>query len=859
MKKRFIGILLTLCMMLTLLPTTAFATEWTTSNTIFDGWYHLRSMNNYLNLTADGAAELRKLSENEAFYVESKGGSQYTLKMKDGRYLGLEDPRKDGARVKAVNSPYTWLIHWEATNFNKEKSDIFSLRPPEATKMVINASGEKNADGTAIIIWTHGALDAPNHAEFRFIPTNISADPTGERWTTYKENGLMGYKDQSGKVVIKAQFDDAEKFSQGMARVYDKAKGVAAYIDTTGKLITPFKYDAAASGHIAYSGLMRVAIDGNDVVNAIMNGDGVYSSETENNKTVIVMKSGKKLKYEPKYGFIDKTGKEVIPLQFDEAYSFQDGRATVLQFQGHQYGFSYSKIGYIDTTGKLVIPYQYGGENLYDGSVLSYKDGLVCFFKHLGKEGLSADGFVKYAPGGIMDKTGKVILPANPDRWYPSRAFGLQWQDGVIVNNYTTEVNAKGVPTKGGGKEWSFTELYDYSGKLIRNLDGYVEAMPLGGGYTLALHQLPTDAPVNIGGSMYIPGYWSVFDRNGKIVVDTVQKNNFALLNSACGYANGYVYFGGEGYKVSETPGSLNPGSLLTAQESIRLSGSDRFETAAEISKNGWALSENVFLANSNSFSGALVGSSLAYLKDAPVLLTDTKSLSSVTAREIERLRAKTVYIIGNKDEVSLEIENALKDKYKVLRISGSDQFNTATKIGEEVKKIKAFDTVALATQNDFPDTLAITPFSAKNTMPILFSGKDKLRDDTREALLAWDIKQVVIAGGTGVISLAVEDELKNMGIGVTRLAGEDRYDTALAIVKHFEKVPYTKITLATGLNYPDALTGAALAAKKGLPLLLIKKDDVDEDVKAYLDAKKLEQVYIFGGEGVIAKNIVGR
>jgi hypothetical protein len=550
MKKRLISILLSFCMVMGLLPTTAFAIGWASDNTIIEGWYHLRAMNNYLNLTVDGKAEIRKLSENEAFYVESKGGSQYTLKMKDGRYLGLEGTRKDGARVKAVNSPYIWLIHWEATNFNREKSDIFSLRPPEALKLVVNASGEKNADGTSIIIWKHDKLDAPNHAEFRFIPTNIAPDPTGEKWTTYKENGLMGYKDQSGKVVIKAQFDDVEKFSQGIARVYNKAKGAAAYIDTTGKLITPFKYDSAASGHIAYDGLMRVAIDGEDVVNAIMNGDGVYSIESVGNSTVVVMKSGKKLKYDPKYGFIDKTGKEVIPLQFDEAYSFQDGRAAVFKFQGWAYGFSYSKIGYIDTTGNLVIPYQYGGENLYDGRTLSYRDGLTCFFKYLGKEGLSPDGWVKYAPGGIMDKDGKVIVPSHPDRYYWSRQFGLRWKDGVIVNCYFMEVNKEGVPTKGGGREWSFTELYDYSGKLIKKLDGYTDAMPIGGGYTLALHQVPYGETIKYLGTEAYVSHWTVFDRNGKIVIDNVQKNNFYLLNSAYGYANGYVYFGGESYKV---------------------------------------------------------------------------------------------------------------------------------------------------------------------------------------------------------------------------------------------------------------------------------------------------------------------
>lgn len=202
---------------------------------------------------------------------------------------------------------------------------------------------------------------------------------------------------------------------------------------------------------------------------------------------------------------------------------------------------------------------------------------------------------------------------------------------------------------------------------------------------------------------------------------------------------------------------------------------------------------------------------------------------------------------------MSLEVENELKGKYTVVRLGGTDLFNTAVKIGEEVRKIKSFDTVALATQNDFPDTLAITSFSAKNTMPILFSEKDKLRSDTKAALAAWGVKNVIISGGVNVISAAVETELKGMGITVTRLAGEDRYDTALIIVKHFEKNKYTQVALATGLNYPDALTGAALAAKKDVPLLLVGRDSVKKSVMDYIGAHEFVQAYVFGGEGVIS------
>lgn len=132
---------------------------------IADGWYNLRVMNNYINISAAGSAELRSKTKNQAFYVESKGGTQVTLKTADGKYLGVSGTVKDGVQLKAVDSPYLWNI------YSEKEPDIFSLRPLDKVKMVVNASGQKNVDGTQIILWTHENLDAPNNAEIRFIST----------------------------------------------------------------------------------------------------------------------------------------------------------------------------------------------------------------------------------------------------------------------------------------------------------------------------------------------------------------------------------------------------------------------------------------------------------------------------------------------------------------------------------------------------------------------------------------------------------------------------------------------------------------------------------------------------------------
>ena len=130
-----------------------------------NGWYNLRAMYNYLNIDGAGRAELRKNMVNEAYYVENKGNNQIVLRMVNGKYLGIADNLKDGVRIIAVSSPYLWIA------YSENNDDIFSLRPANNTQMALNASGGKNSDGTHIILWTYTSMNAPNHADFRLIPT----------------------------------------------------------------------------------------------------------------------------------------------------------------------------------------------------------------------------------------------------------------------------------------------------------------------------------------------------------------------------------------------------------------------------------------------------------------------------------------------------------------------------------------------------------------------------------------------------------------------------------------------------------------------------------------------------------------
>ncbi|NLK38563.1 MAG: hypothetical protein GX299_10875 [Epulopiscium sp.] len=188
MKKPFMSILLTLCMVLSLMPMSAFAAH--PNNPIpKEGWYYLRCMNNYLNFDAKGNAELRNKTNtaegNAKFYLHFLGnggsGDAYALETADGKYLGVEKI-KNGARVKAMEGKKgAPLLSWRLCGENKKTKDICSMRTFNNIDMLLNASGQKKADGTPIIIWKHidkwvcpktPVPDGPTHSEFRFIPTS---------------------------------------------------------------------------------------------------------------------------------------------------------------------------------------------------------------------------------------------------------------------------------------------------------------------------------------------------------------------------------------------------------------------------------------------------------------------------------------------------------------------------------------------------------------------------------------------------------------------------------------------------------------------------------------------------------------
>ncbi|SEB36783.1 Excalibur calcium-binding domain-containing protein [Paramicrobacterium humi] len=90
---------------------------------------------------------------------------------------------------------------------------------------------------------------------------------------------------------------------------------------------------------------------------------------------------------------------------------------------------------------------------------------------------------------------------------------------------------------------------------------------------------------------------------------------------------------------------------------------------------------------------------------------------------------------------------------------------------------------------------------------------------------------------------------------GVQRLAGNDRFATALAISKQYASgVPVVYVT--TGLSFPDALSAAPAAAAQGGPLLLVSPRSMPAVVKAEIKRLKPKRIVVVGGTAAVSSSV---
>lgn len=142
-----------------------------------------------------------------------------------------------------------------------------------------------------------------------------------------------------------------------------------------------------------------------------------------------------RVKYYDKYGFINKSGKEVIPCIYDEAMDFADGRAAVRLFDNWNY---------VDKTGKEISLNGFERCSYFiDGRAVAYnrgaklldKDGreLTDYDRYYTNISIFSEGLASYEVKfkgnrkfGYLDKKGKDVIPYKYD-------YASPFKDGLAL------------------------------------------------------------------------------------------------------------------------------------------------------------------------------------------------------------------------------------------------------------------------------------------------------------------------------------------------------------------------------------------------------------------------------------------
>ncbi len=190
-----------------------------------------------------------------------------------------------------------------------------------------------------------------------------------------------------------------------------------------------------------------------------------------------------------------------------------------------------------------------------------------------------------------------------------------------------------------------------------------------------------------------------------------------------------------------------------------------------------------------------------------------------------------------------------------VCRVAGRNRYHTAAVLSEQSFPDGA-DIVFVATGAGFPDALAGGPVAARVGAPLLLVAHNVIPPETGAELQRLEPSQIVILGGTAVVSDAVEDELEGYG-SVIRLAGANRFATAAAISQFGFPDGTGSVLIATGTGFADALAGGPAAAYLGGVVLLTYPDMLPAETAAEVARLQPDEVIVIGGSAVISDEVL--
>ncbi|MCQ2488119.1 MAG: cell wall-binding repeat-containing protein, partial [Clostridia bacterium] len=353
-------------------------------------------------------------------------------------------------------------------------------------------------------------------------------------------------------------------------------------------------------------------------------------------------------------------------------------------------------------------------------------------------------------------------------------------------------------------------------------------------------------------------------DVNKSTTVDNVKTNRDNTINKINSVVN-------------DAKNSRNRVFKVEKSNYLRVYGDNRYSTALSIAKaykeekniskfnviiiaNGTGTGKLVNGKIDGCFPDALSGGYLATITGAPVL-TISESDKSTQNEVLKYVKANlkkggTVYVLGGNTVMPVSFVNSVKNlgvASTVKRLGGQTRYETnMTILKEALTKWNAKPTeLIIASGKNFPDALSAS--ATGRPVLIVDSNITSAQKKFIKSNVLKNVNKIYVAGGTAAVPTAVDKDIKNVfGKNVTkRFAGNNRYETSVAIANYFfGKAPNT-VVLAAGSNYPDALSGVSIAYALSAPIVLVA--DGNDAASKYLT--NIKYAMVLGGTVAVPTN----
>lgn len=302
---------------------------------------------------------------------------------------------------KHVDSCGCDIAYVDGIETTKSAEGLYGFRAYDGTVIAPNIYRfvDRFRDGYCKVLLDYGQCGLIDSTGRQIVPCiydNTSFPAEGR--VQVEKNGLCGYTDLNGNLIVPLQYVKAGDFHEGCAPVASMVDSFflfATFIDTLGRQLFPLIYEDVTpfidglasvkkyqswglmdhSGRIVLPTIYETIIPLGDSLFFAGDQNGlalfnyrlkpltpfVYSwVGTYSDRRVSVMRNGK-------YGFLDPTGFEIVPCIYDETGDFSYGRTMVRLA---------NRYGIVDTMGYTILPIEYEDNSPKSNKYL-YVNGLA--------------------------------------------------------------------------------------------------------------------------------------------------------------------------------------------------------------------------------------------------------------------------------------------------------------------------------------------------------------------------------------------------------------------------------------------------------------------------------------------------